>query len=226
MAQQPFVVDASHCSGEQPASSEGPAAYYGNCTGHWDWTAWRQTSDCAGGVRTEARDPVCMRGDEADPSGASCDPTAKEQPQTRQQSCFSSDEVQIPILQSGQTVTSRNGRYQLQMRTNGVLAIQDLSGGQTVWQVTQSTPGVIAPAAPGAILNPQRDGNLVTYGNGQDAATALWNSRTWGATGSYYALTDDGMIVIHHPGGQIIWNTTGSSGAVNRWDTQTGQINP
>lgn len=220
------VLDDERCGEDRPATTEGPQAYYGNCEAQWQWAAWTQTTNCAKGMKGETRSAQCTGSDGIDASGGSCDPTARPQDEIRQASCIAQNEVQIGDLQTGQSVTSRNGRFQLQMRATGSLAIQDMVSGETTWRVTQSTPGFIGPDSPGSMLAAQADGNLVTYASAQNGGRALWNTVTHGVRGAYFVLTDAGQIVVHHPDGGIMYTTTGSSGADIRWDVRTGTFRP
>lgn len=51
-------------------------------------------------------------------------------------------------------------------------------------------------------LRMQPDGNLVVYGPGNHA---LWNSRTFGNPGSWFAVQPDGNLVVYNSYGRALW---------------------
>jgi len=216
-APTPFVVDDAHCDGDKPHASEGPAAYYGSCTGHWDWTAWRPGSDCTDAQRTETRDPVCTTADGTDPTGAACDPTIRPGSDSRTASCLAPGETRLGALAAGERAFSAGGRFALVMRTDGVLAIE-AKDGSTVWQVSQSTLQKIGSDAPGSMFNAQGDGNMVVYAPASIGGDPRWNSFTWGAPGGYAVIDDEGVLKVYHPDGRVLYRSTGASGADHHWN--------
>ena len=97
-------------------------------------------------------------------------------------------------LASGQSLTSQNGAYSLQMQPDGN-AVVYAAQGRVLWH--SHTFGNA-----GARLIFQGDGNLVVYSS---AGRALWNAGTWGNPGARIYLQDDGNLVVYRANGTPAW---------------------
>jgi hypothetical protein len=103
-------------------------------------------------------------------------------------------------LRTGEGIFSCDGRFRLDLQTDGNLVLrQATSGGNSVvlWQT-----GVAAPS--GSTLVMQADGNLVLY---DPAAQALWHTSTWSNQGSSFRIQNDGNLVIYDPDARAIWSS-------------------
>jgi hypothetical protein len=100
-------------------------------------------------------------------------------------------------LSAGQSLNSSNGRFHLNMQTDGNLVIYD--GSSPIWATgtwnTTNRPNRV---------DMQSDGNLVTY---NDANQASWATGTWGSgrVNPYLEMQDDGNLVIYHNGRSPLW---------------------
>jgi hypothetical protein len=102
-------------------------------------------------------------------------------------------------LSGGQGLTSSNGRFHLNMQTDGNLVIYD--GSSPIWATgTWNLPSDRRPTH----ANMQSDGNLVLY---NDANQASWASGSWGSgrVNPFVEMQDDGNVVIYHNGRSPIW---------------------
>jgi Beta-1,3-glucanase len=102
-------------------------------------------------------------------------------------------------LSGGQGLTSSNGRFHLNMQTDGNLVIYD--GSSAIWATgTWSLPSDRKPTR----ADMQADGNLVLY---NDANQAAWASGSWGLgrVNPYVEIQDDGNLVIYHNGRTPLW---------------------
>ncbi len=99
------------------------------------------------------------------------------------------------VLAPGEIMYSCDGRFQLQLQTDGnmVLRIVDYVA---LW--TSGTHGT-SPSG----LAMQEDGNLVLYGTD---GSAIWHIGTHGNAGAYLTLQNDGNLVVYH-GTRALWNT-------------------
>lgn len=96
-------------------------------------------------------------------------------------------------MHAGETLRSSNGSYVLSMQTDGNVVLSE--NGNRIWSTGTATN-------PGAWLMMQTDGNLVLY-NG--TKTALWSSKTVGATADRLVLYNDGDLAILDSAGQVLW---------------------
>jgi hypothetical protein len=95
-------------------------------------------------------------------------------------------------LKAGQSVTSPNGLYALEMQSDGNLV--ESAGNRPLW--SSGTGGHT-----GAVAAMQRDGNLVVYAS---TGAALWSSGTGGRSGVFaLVLTDTGAVTIEGPSGTL-----------------------
>jgi hypothetical protein len=103
------------------------------------------------------------------------------------------------LLQSGQTLVSTNGAFDLVMQADGnVVEYWLVDGGvRVVWN--SGTNG-----NPGAYLDMQDDGNLVVYSVG---GTSLWASDTAGNPGAILEIQNDANLVIYGSSGSALWST-------------------
>ena len=99
------------------------------------------------------------------------------------------------VLAPGQILYSCDGRFQLQLQTDGniVLRIVDYVA---LW--SSATHGT----SPSGLVM-QEDGNLVLYSTD---GHALWHAGTHGHPGALTVLQDDGNLVVYQ-GDQALWNT-------------------
>jgi hypothetical protein len=115
-----------------------------------------------------------------------------------QQSVLNANEWLMP----GQYMSSPNGRYQLQMQTDGNLVLYNVANMAALWQShTSMYPGLRAVM--------QADGNFVLYDGWVEYGqyNAYWHSHTWQYPGSTLHLQDDGNLVIYAPDGYVPWHT-------------------
>jgi hypothetical protein len=102
-------------------------------------------------------------------------------------------------LSRGQSLTSANGRFHLNMQSDGNLVIYD--GSSAIWASnTWNLPDSTKPTR----AEMQADGNFVLY---NDANQASWASGSWGSgrVSPYLLMQDDGNLVIYHNGSSAIW---------------------
>ncbi|MDT5029994.1 MAG: hypothetical protein QOC94_165 [Actinoplanes sp.] len=102
-------------------------------------------------------------------------------------------------LTSGQQLTSSNGRFHLNLQTDGNLVIYD--GSSPIWATgTWNLPSGSRPTR----AEMQADGNLVLY---NDANQPAWASGSWGSdrVNPFVELQDDGNLVIYHNGRSPLW---------------------
>jgi hypothetical protein len=100
-------------------------------------------------------------------------------------------------LSAGQGLTSSNGRFHLNMQTDGNLVIND--GSSPIWATgTWNTTNRPNRA------DMQADGNLVLY---NDANQASWATGSWGSgrVSPFLEMQDDGNLVIYHNGRSPLW---------------------
>lgn len=100
-------------------------------------------------------------------------------------------------LASGQSITSCDGRFHLDMQSSdGNLVLY--MGGTPLW-----ANHVLGK--PGAWAIMQGDGNFVEYT--AQGAVPLWSSHTYGHAGAHLAVQNDGNVVVYGPGGAPLWST-------------------
>jgi serine/threonine protein kinase len=111
------------------------------------------------------------------------------------------------FLQPGHSIASANGRFSLNMQTDGNLVEYSEPGRIVQWET--ETSGNF-----GAYVVMQVDGNLVVYPHGRSAAApgqptpALWDAGTGGHPASYAALSDTGELEVRaSPSGKILWTS-------------------
>ncbi len=91
-------------------------------------------------------------------------------------------------LARGQTFSSCDGRFTLNMQTDGNLVFY--AGATPLWHThTNGTDG--------AMVVMQTDGNFVLYDTSE---TPLWSSATGNSPGAYLELQNDGNLVVYGPG--------------------------
>jgi len=102
-------------------------------------------------------------------------------------------------LSGGQGLTSSNGRFHLNMQTDGNLVIYD--GSSPIWAT--GTWNLSSDRKP-THADMQSDGNLVLY---NDANQPAWDSGSWGSgrVSPYVEMQDDGNLVIYHNGRSPLW---------------------
>src|SRR4051812_17766788 len=88
----------------------------------------------------------------------------------------------------GESISSKNGNYDLVMQDDGNLVLYRDSDDLALW-----ASGTNGAAVSQVIM--QNDGNLVIYGYN----APLWASNTSGHPGSYLSVQDDGNVVIYQP---------------------------
>ncbi|MEO8874819.1 MAG: peptidase S8, partial [Polyangiaceae bacterium] len=98
-------------------------------------------------------------------------------------------------LNSGDSIKSCDGRFELVMQSDGNLVMYQ--GSKALWSA--GTSGKHAYKA-----ELQGDGNFVIYDGKGDA---LWNSGTGGHAGAGLDLQTDGNMVIYASAGHAIWST-------------------
>ena len=102
-------------------------------------------------------------------------------------------------LAAGQSLTSCNGDYALDLQGDGNLVLYQ--GGTALWASNTSGSG-----ADEAVM--QGDGNFVLY---TSAGAPLWSSGTAGNNGARLDVQNDGNVVIYSAAGAALW-ATGTNG--------------
>lgn len=110
------------------------------------------------------------------------------------QSTAARNPTPVRSLTARQSVTSLNGRFRLEMRADGNLALSETSTGRVEWN--SRTAG-----SPGARFAVQPDGNLVIYRADNRVA---WTTRTQGRN-TRLVLQDDGNLVLRSSTGAVMW---------------------
>jgi hypothetical protein len=98
---------------------------------------------------------------------------------------------------------SQSASAWLILQADGNLVIYRKRDGAATW--SSGTGG-----HPGAVMQMQRDGNLVIYWGvapGNKYGPALWSSGTWNNPGAYSLLQDDGNFVVYAADGHALWST-------------------
>jgi hypothetical protein len=98
-------------------------------------------------------------------------------------------------LTAGQSLTSCNGNYTLDMQGDGNLVLYQ--SGTALW--ASNTSGSAADRAA-----MQGDGNFVLY---TSSGTAVWSTGTAGNDGARLAVQNDGNVVIYSASGSALWDT-------------------
>ena len=101
-------------------------------------------------------------------------------------------------LVNGQSLTSRNGQYQVTMQTDGNVVVY-APGRRPLWN-TNTYTDASAPSR----LSLQTDGNLVLVAS---IRRPIWNSRTWGNAGTRLVMQDDGNLVVYAGNGRALWSS-------------------
>ena len=101
-------------------------------------------------------------------------------------------------LNQGERITSPDGRYTLEMQSDGNL-VEYGPGHVAVW-ATGTSPGA------GAIARLQPDGNLVVIASGNHP---VWASNTSGTQGATLELQNDANLVLYGTGHVAAWASSG-----------------
>jgi len=108
------------------------------------------------------------------------------------------------FLEPSHAITSSNGRFTLVMQADGNLVEYGEPGKLVRWE--SGTSGNF-----GAYVVMQADGNLVVYPFGKSAPApgqptpALWQSVTWGHSGTSAALLNTGVLEVRSSTGKVLW---------------------
>jgi len=105
-------------------------------------------------------------------------------------------------LAAGESRTSDNGGYRLDMQADGNLVLYRTGDTAPLWASQTAGRG-------GTRAVMQGDGNLVIYGDGD--GDAVWASQTAGHQGASLAVQDDGNVVIYASGAPL-WATETATG--------------
>jgi bacillolysin len=97
------------------------------------------------------------------------------------------------IIDAGDSMSSCNGRFSLDMQTEGNFVLYQSHVGPIWWTGTQGTNANFAAM--------QSDGNLMVY----NPSGAVWNTVTWGHPGAYLAVQNDGNLVVYGLGAVPLW---------------------
>jgi hypothetical protein len=149
----------------------------------------------SGGICTEADIPAASLAEWSVVSGAAPSGTAAPS------NCAGSAAVPCGTLTAnheltdGQSLTSCNGDYTLDMQGDGNLVLY--RSGTALW--ASNTSGSAADKAA-----MQGDGNFVLY---TSTGSAVWNSRTNGNDGADLVVQNDGNVVIYSASGTALWDT-------------------
>ena len=99
------------------------------------------------------------------------------------------------VLAPGEVMFSCDGRFQMEMQTDGNIVMR------VVDYVALWTSGTHGTSPSGLVM--QEDGNLVLYSTD---GSVIWHLGTHGNAGAYLALQDDGNLVLYR-GSTALWNT-------------------
>lgn len=99
------------------------------------------------------------------------------------------------VLAPGEIMYSCDGRFQMQLQTDGNMVLR------VVDYVALWTSGTHGTSPSGLVM--QEDGNLVLYGTD---GSAIWHIGTHGNAGAHLTLQDDGNLVVYR-GNTALWNT-------------------
>ena len=99
------------------------------------------------------------------------------------------------VLAPGEILFSCDGRFQMQLQTDGNIVLR------IVDYVALWTSGTHGTSPSGMVM--QEDGNLVLYSTD---GRALWHAGTHGNAGAHLILQDDGNLVVYR-GDTPLWNT-------------------
>jgi hypothetical protein len=105
-------------------------------------------------------------------------------------------------LSPNETVTSADGRFQLQYQDDGNLVLRRLSDSGVLWAANCWPSCQNWGSAGSADMQP--DGSFVVH-NGDGAA--VWASFTEGNPGAYLKVQSDGNVVIYSESGVALWST-------------------
>jgi len=128
-------------------------------------------------------------------------------------------------LLMGQGLVSANGRFQLEFRTDGKLAVYRLpdpgagAGALRTLHWESSRPGFTGPG----LLAMEADNNLVAYGSDRKPR---WHSGTHHPVPQFPAqltLTDDGTPCVHD-GKRILWDSSKEAATLQPGDAVTVRI--
>jgi PQQ-like domain len=111
------------------------------------------------------------------------------------------DEVRLgpgQTLRPGQWRSSWDGRYRLQMQSDGNLVLVELPSHQPLWST-------LTGGQHGARATMQPDGNLVLY---SAAGQPLWQTGTQSA-GAVLDVQTDGNVVVYAADGRPLWSSRG-----------------
>ncbi|EWC60020.1 Alkaline serine exoprotease A precursor [Actinokineospora spheciospongiae] len=97
-------------------------------------------------------------------------------------------------MNAGQSLRSPDGRYHLDMQSDGNLVLYTQAN-QAWWHT--GTYG-----NPGAYTVFQEDGNVVLYTSG---GRALWATNSWRSAATRLVLQNDSNLVLYGSGGQALW---------------------
>ena len=100
-------------------------------------------------------------------------------------------------LAQGESILSKNSEYELRFQTDGNLVVYKVEDDAPQWATNTIDSDITK-----CIM--QIDGNLVLY---KTDGTAVWASDTFGVTGAYLILLDDGQLEIR----KVVWTNTTES---------------
>ncbi len=98
-------------------------------------------------------------------------------------------------LNAGDSITSTNGKYSLNMQGDGNLVLRN-SSNKAVWNTHTAGHS-------GGYLSMQNDGNLVLRSS---SGKAIWSSGSWGHGKSVLIMHDGGKIGIYDAYGHATWS--------------------
>jgi hypothetical protein len=100
----------------------------------------------------------------------------------------------------GQSIWSKDGRYQLIIQADGNLVLYKKGDGanRALWSSETYKKEIDR-------FTFQKDGNLVLY-DPQNQPT--WNSKTYGKNAAYLSLQNDGNLVLYDKNNTAVWHTS------------------
>jgi len=97
------------------------------------------------------------------------------------------------LLNTNQSITSKNTHFRLTMQKDGNLVVYRTKDEKAIWASNTAQTDVYE-----AVM--QGDGNLVLY---HADSRPAWASNTAGQPGSFLVMQDDGNLVIYRPNAPV-----------------------
>ncbi len=107
-------------------------------------------------------------------------------------------------LAQGESISSPNGRYRLELRHDGNLVLLDTGNSDVLWEADSAGESE-------RTLVMQRNGNLMLFKPPLGPFHMPWQARTGGSPGAFLEVRDDGNITVGHEDGRVLWKAGASA---------------